>query len=436
MAKAKPAKKDRPPSTVKAPPAPRKVSTTIEEISLADLKEDGDNRRAHTPRNIGMIADSLQKVGAWRSISIDENNKTFAGAGVMEAAAEIGMTKVRVIEASGNELIAVRRRGLTKKQKRDYGIYDNRANELSEWDKDRLKKDLAEGLDLKPFFRDAEIASLLDLPPVVAEGQGDADTIPEPKTTTIKNGDVFELGRHRLVCGDSTQASDMRSLLQGIKPDMALWDPPYCSGGFQEAGKAQGSVGTTQKKLYATRKVANDTLSTRGYQALLKGAMKLADPSIVYIFTDWRMWLNLFDVVESSGFGVRNMIVWDKGTPGMGVGWRATHELVMFASKAALKFDNHKAQSNVIQASRTGNKHHATEKPVALLEKILRVTDMAETVIDSFAGSGSTVIACETVGPTCYAMDLDPLNCQTVIDRWEAFTGKKAQQVAESPRSL
>src|SRR5205807_4888415 len=132
-------------------------------------------------------------------------------------------------------------------------------------------------------------------------------------------------------------------------------DPPYCSGGFQEAGKAAGSIGSGGAKHMHGGKfeggIANDKLSTRGYIALMKAMLGLCQAPMLYAFTDWRMWLNLFDVAESSGYAVRNMIVWDKGTPGMGVGWRTQHELVLFGAKSPVKFDNHKtAQGNVLSA--------------------------------------------------------------------------------------
>ena len=204
---------------------------------------------------------------------------------------------------------------------------------------------------------------------------------------------------------------------------LILTDPPYCSGGFQESGRSSGSIGTTDK----SKKVANDTLSTRGYIALMRSALScVTDALFAYVFTDWRMWVNLFDVMESSGFGVRNMIVWDKGTPGMGCGWRAQHELVMFGSRGKTSFDNHKAQGNVISVARSGNPDHPTQKPVELITRILNVTDFAETVYDPFLGSGTTLVACEQEGRSCYGMELEPHYVDVVIARWEALTGEKA----------
>lgn len=230
---------------------------------------------------------------------------------------------------------------------------------------------------------------------------------------------MITLGKHRILCGDSTKKDDVERVMGGEKADMILTDPPYCSGGFQEAGKSSGSVGTRGSEM-----VANDTLSTRGYSALMKQALGCSRAGVVYIFTDWRMWIHLFDLVESCGFGVRNMIVWDKGSPGMGCGWRMQHELILCGIKVKSPFDPHKAQGNVIQCGRTGNKNHATEKPVELLSTVIKVNDKARSVYDPFLGSGSTLIACEETNRSLYGMELTSKYAQVCIQRWIDFTGR------------
>lgn len=239
----------------------------------------------------------------------------------------------------------------------------------------------------------------------------------------MQPGDVWQLGKHRVCCGDSTNAEDVAKLFGGAQPFAIVTDPPYCSGGFQESGKKSGSIGTRDNIM-----IANDTLSTRGYMSLIKNVIERAGKcAMVYVFTDWRMFVNLFDTVEASGFGVRNMIVWDKGTPGMGVGWRSQHEVCLFGSRSAQKFNPHLAQGNVIQCKRTGNVNHPTEKPVELLYKILRVSDMATDIYDPFSGSGTTLIACEQLeNRRCFAMELDPHYCDVIISRWEQMTGQTA----------
>jgi DNA modification methylase len=253
-------------------------------------------------------------------------------------------------------------------------------------------------------------------------GRLEPDQVPPapPEHVTAK-GDLWVLGNHRLICGDCTTPTTVEALFDGRKPDAILTDPPYCSGGFQEAGRAEGSIGTDAK---IKPRIANDTLSTRGYRALIKTMLELSGAHILYIFTDWRMWVNLFDLTESSGFGVRNMIVWGKPSPGMGRGWRTQHELVMFATDAVVEFDNHKAQGNLILCDRTGNHDHPTQKPVEVLERILAVTDMAEVIYDPFAGSGSTLVAAENQRRACRLLELDPGYCDIICSRFQAMTGQ------------
>lgn len=217
-----------------------------------------------------------------------------------------------------------------------------------------------------------------------------------------ERGQLWKIGRHRVVCGDATRESEVGVL--DLDQHMMVTDPPYCSGGFQEAGKAEGSVGTK-----GAERIANDQLSTRGYASLIRNVLAVGNPNLVHIFTDWRMWVNLFDVVESSGFGVRSMVAWDKMSPGMGRGWRSQHELIMVAAKASQPFDPKSSQGNVIQCKRTGNKWHATEKPVEVLETVISVAgDIYPIVYDPFLGSGSTLIAAENQGRTCYGLELSP----------------------------
>ena len=235
-----------------------------------------------------------------------------------------------------------------------------------------------------------------------------------------ERGQVWEVGRHRLMCGDCTSPEDRKVLNAGMIPDFILTDPPYSSGGFQEASRGAGSIGTVRLNSAGERiqpQITNDRLSTRGYLALIKRAVGETECQGAYVFTDWRMWVNLFDVMEASGFGVRQMIVWDKGSPGMGAGWRSQHEIIMFACRSVIKFDNHKAVGNVLQYPRTGNPNHPTEKPVALLMDILNITDAAQTVYDPFLGSGSTLVAVENTGRDGYGMEIEPKYMAVTLER-------------------
>lgn len=254
--------------------------------------------------------------------------------------------------------------------------------------------------------------------------------IPDEREPVTRSGDLWLLGRHRVLCGSCTSPDQVARLFDGTQPDLLLTDPPYCSGGFQEAGRSQGSIGTSQR---IVPRIANDRLSTRGYQALIREAIALSTAPMLYIFTDWRMWNTLFDVVESSGHGVRSMVVWDKGTPGMGRGWRSQHELVMHGSSASVDYDNRKAVGNVRSHTRTGNPDHPTQKPLELIKDLLDVCDMAETVYDSFAGSGTTILAAHIMGRRAFGMELDPKFCDVICKRYQLLTGEKPTRDGGEP---
>ena len=226
-------------------------------------------------------------------------------------------------------------------------------------------------------------------------------------------------------------------LLDGATPEILLTDPPYCSGGAKEAQKSAGSIGTRHED-GSTPKIANDILSTRGYQNLIRGALTDIPCLYAYIFTDWRMWVYLFDLVEAAGFGVKSEIVWDKGTPGMGTGWRSQHEIILFGARAATHFDGHKGYGNVLSVARSGNELHPTQKPVELLEKLVDNTDFAKGVYDPFGGSGTTLAACEAYGQTAYLMELTPAFTDVIVKRYIRTTGKNnvrcVRQGKELPR--
>ena len=223
-----------------------------------------------------------------------------------------------------------------------------------------------------------------------------------------------------MLCGSSS--TDEGTKFFG-RCDLVLTDPPYCSGGFQESDRSGGSVGTSGKH----KRIVNDRLSTRGYQALMRAAIFSIDAPFFYVFTDWRMWTSLFDVAEAAGAGVRSMVVWNKQTPGMGLGWRAQHELVMWAGRKQPKYDKHwGGLGNVISLNRQPNILHTTQKPVELLEKLLEGAPWVETVGDPFLGSGPTMIACEKHGISCKGGELDAAYVDVAVKRWQEFVGKDA----------
>ena len=157
---------------------------------------------------------------------------------------------------------------------------------------------------------------------------------------------------------------------------------------------------------------------------MIKNTFKTLPIVVAYIFTDWKMWVTLNDIVEGEGFGVRGMIVWNKKSPGLGIGWRAQHELCMFAHRTKPKWDKHKAYGNVLEATRSGNELHPTQKPVEILEKLLDNTDWAKGVLDTFGGSGTTLIAAESVGQASFIMEMEPRFVDVIVRRYIKTTGK------------
>lgn len=380
------------------------------------------NPKAH---NLGDIHLSYGRFGFLQRIIInDATGRMIAGHGRVDALQQrkaSGMEPPANIEVRGGEwLVPADHVEVPAELEEAAALALNRVGE-GEWDDATLAAvlaDLAAGPGLEGTGFDGEFLDEL----LREQALANAANVPAPEPQVDKAaelqekwgtalGQVWEVpsatvpgGRaHRVMCGDSTKAEDVGRLMGGGQEFFLLTDPPYCSGGFQEAGKARGSKGTTTR---INREIARDTLSTRGYMALIGTVFDHFRPLLAYVFTDWRMWVNLFDVVESKGYGVRGMIVWDKETPGMGIGWRHQHELVMFASQCEHKFDNHKAQGDVIRSQRTGNILHPTEKPIDLLIKIIKVTDFIGEVADPFLGSGTTIVACEQTGRVGYGMEI------------------------------
>lgn len=211
---------------------------------------------------------------------------------------------------------------------------------------------------------------------------------------------------------------DCREVLADVLPaEPAVWltDPPYSSGGFQEAGKAAGSIGTT-RELTDDDRLALDTLSTRGYQRLMREVLRNARHcDEIGVFTDWRMWVHTADAIEDAGFMMRAMVVWAKPGGGIGRPWLNAHELLAFGMKRAANKDRI-GQPNVITCPRSGNKLHPTEKPLHLIQTILG--NMADgVVVDPFMGSGTTLMAAKNLGRRAIGVDVRESYCEAAALR-------------------
>jgi DNA modification methylase len=402
----------------------RRLPANSVPVHIKDLVPDPANRRAHNPRNIGMVVDALQQVGAARSIVIDEDNVILAGNGVTEAAAEAGITRVRVVEADGHALIAVRRTGLSPEQKRALALYDNRTGELATWNFEQLTADKDAGLSLQPFWTPEEEAALLGRNAGTG-GKTDPDDIPAERPTGIQRGDLFELGRHRLLCGDATTQADVARVLGDVTPVLMVTDPPY-GVDYDPTWRAEAGINRNTQKLGAV---------THDDRADWAEAWALFPGNVAYV---WHAGLKA-SIVETSlvvsGFELRSQIIWAKDRMALSRGdYHWQHEPCWYAVRSGEpghRTDDRTQTTLWTIPARDDNGHgHGTQKPVECMARPMRNHAVSD-VYEPFAGSGTTIIAAEQLGRSCLAIEFEPRYVQVTIDRWEAFTGSTARKVGE-----
>lgn len=395
-----------------------------QEAPVGNFKPNPMNVKIHTQAQIDIIKNLILKEGFIKPVLSDNDWTLWGGHGALEAAKQLGIKSVPFVNLSK----------LSKEERKAIMIADNLANE-SDWNIQNVRAIQAEiapkiiedfSMNLSKFEPDH--ARVSDESIIKSPTMSDVQevTIPNEAPSVCSTGDRFQLGDHYLMCGDSQNPEQVAKLLSGEQPQTVCTDPPYSSGGRQEAHKKQGSIGSKRLTLAGKEvspRIKMDDLSTRGYISLIKNALYGIEADILYMFTDWRMWDWTREAAEAAAFPVRNMLVWDKLTPGMGIQWRGQHELIAFCKRTPLGGPFHRG--NVLPFKRSGNENHPTEKPIALLVYLLENTN-GNIVYDPFAGSGSTMMACEQLKKKCYSMELDPKFCDITIKRFEDFTGKKA----------
>ena len=379
--------------------------------SINDLQNDPKNARKRTDKSAKLIRQSLEQYGAARSIVIDENNRILAGNGTIAGAKAAGIKNLKVIETDGNEIIAVKRTGLTEDEKVGLALADNRSSDLSEWDLNMLEE-LSQEHDLNPWFDNDDLKELLGETEVLpAEGLTDPDDIPEvPEKPITKEGDLYILGNHRLLCGDSTNILHVEKLMDGSKADMVFTDPPYNVAFNGRSGKFDI--------------IKNDDLSEDSFDELITGMVEIINilkPNHYYVWCNWKFYATLQTKLPFKG-----CIVWAKNVFGLGIGYRHQHEFCLFNAK----IDKHiKNESDLWQVKKDVSYMHPTQKPVELAERAL-INHKQGNVIDLFGGSGSTLIAAERLKRQAFLMELDPKYCDVIVKRWEDFPGDKAKRVS------
>lgn len=389
-------------------------SIKIEHRQVADLIPYAANSRTHSDAQVAQIAASIREFGFTNPILTDGDCGIIAGHGRLQAARKLGLTHVPTIPLVG----------LTAAQKRAYVIADNKLAMNAGWDLQLLSSEIAglgeDGFDLALLgFDENELAALLV---DKTEGLTDPDDIPEvPADPVSVLGDVWVLGKHRIVCGDSTSIDAVDTLMAGARADMVFTDPPY--GMSYEGGRGKKAFG----------KIKGDDEQGADLIALVRDALGSAraqckNGAAAYVCFPWRTYSEFEAAMAETGFEITSCIVWDKKSVGLGhQEYRPQHEFIFYSKGGAWYGD--RSQSDVWYSSRgnTGAYVHPTQKPVELVARaISNSSKSGDTVLDVFGGSGSTLIACEQLGRDARLMEIDPRYCDVIIARWQDFTGMQA----------
>jgi len=393
---------------------------TIEWLETKGLIPYAKNSRTHSEAQVAQIAGSIKEFGFNNPVLIDEGNGIIAGHGRVMAAQKLGLQAVPCIRLAH----------LSDTQRKAYVIADNRLALNAGWDDQMLTVELQE-LDSESFdlsllgFEADELNALLN-PIKETEGLTDEDEVPEvPKEPKTKPGDIYKLGRHRLMCGDSTSIDAVEKLVDGSLVDILITDPPY---NVAYEGKTKDAL-----------KIQNDSMGDDQFRQFLRDAFVSADAvmkqgAVFYIWHADSEGFNFRGACKDAGWKVRQCLIWNKDTMVMGrqdYHWK--HEPCLYGWKdgAGHLWAADRKQVTIISCKRPKrNDIHPTMKPVELIEyQLLNNTKGADIVLDLFGGSGSTLIAAEKNGRVARLMELDPKYCDVIVKRWEDFTGQKAELV-------
>ena len=410
----------------------------IQNVPISRLRANPRNARTHSKKQIRQIADSIEKFGFITPIIVDENKVILAGHGRWLAAKLLRLHRIPILVVAG----------LSEAQRRAYALADNKLAERAGWDIAALAIELDEiapllskaGLDIQltgfePAEIDALMGDLIDPEQDPADEQPDIGAVP-----TSRKGDLWLLSRHRLLCGDAREASNVRKLMGGDRAAMVITDPPYNVAISSIQGRGQ----IKHRDFVA----ASGELSSSQFIRFLVEALSLAakhsvSGSIHYVFMDWRHLREILTAGEEVYGELKNLVVWAKTNAGQGSFYRSQHELIfVFKSGDAAHVNNFelgqhgRTRSNVwnyagVNTFRAGRLDdlsvHPTVKPAALIADAMRdCSRRGDIVLDPFMGSGTTILAAERVGRRGYGLELDPLYVDAAIRRWQAFTKRDA----------
>lgn len=368
-------------------------------VSIESLIPYALNSRTHSDAQVAQIAASIREFGFTNPVLVDEQMNLIAGHGRVLAARKLGMQDVPAVVVTG----------LDDRKRRALIIADNKLAINAGWDEEALRvelEDLAADYGELIGFNEEELTLLLQ--PEQVEGQTEEDAVPDvPDDPKTKIGDVWLLGRHRLMCGDSTSIDAVDKLMAGEKADMVFTDPPYNVAFNGRSGKHDV--------------IKNDNLPVAEFEQFIDEVcqtIKAIDPKAYYIWCNW----NFYGVLQGK-LDYKTCIVWAKNVFGMGNGYRHQHEFCLFNGKIDEVIKN---ESDLWEIKKDTNYVHPTQKPVALSVRAFGNHIKLLNVLDLFGGSGSTLIGAEQTGRNCFVMELDPKYCDVIVKRWQDFTGKEA----------
>lgn len=358
------------------------------------------NSRTHSDTQVAQLAASIREFGFTNPVLVDEQNNLIAGHGRLLAARKLGLDEVPAILVTG----------LDDRRRRALVIADNKLALNAGWDEEALRvelEDLAADFSELMGFTDEELAELLKGDDQT-EGLTDEDEVPEaPEQPVTVEGDVWLLGRHRLMCGDSTSIDAVEKLMDGKSVDLVFTDPPYNVAFNGRSGKHEV--------------IKNDNLSDADFADFIDGTIatiKAVDPKAYYIWCNW----DFYGILQGK-LDYKSCIVWAKNVFGMGVGYRHQHEFCLFNGKIDEVIKN---ESDLWSIKKDHGYVHPTQKPVELSVRAFGNHVKLLNVLDLFGGSGSTLIGAEQTGRNCFMMELDPKYIDVIIKRWQDYTGEKA----------
>ena len=394
------------------------------------------NARTHSKSQIDLIARSITKYGFVSPVLIDAKDRIIAGHGRVEAARKLGMTSVPVALVEG----------LNEAELKAYVIADNRTAELAGWDKSLLSLELAAIAELEndfdlslTGFDGAELEALLNA--LDGDGSG-TDAVPEVgKVAVSRLGDVWQMGPHRLICGDARDPAVYQALLGDERAQMVFTDPPY---NVPITGHVCG-LGEVKHREFAMAAGEMSKAEFTGFLTSVLGQLAAfsADGSIHYVCMDWRHIEEILQAGSAAYTELKNLIIWNKSNGGMGAFYRSKHELVFaFKNGTATHINNFglgqhgRYRTNVWDyegISSIGKNRadelamHPTVKPVAMVADAIRdCSKRGGIILDAFSGSGTTIMAAEQAGRRGYAIEIDPLYVDVAVRRWQLATGQKA----------